>query len=138
MFEEEKDNKIYNLLISKGNDENKEYDRFLDAIFEKTDFLWKESFTNAISSVSEEFFNKIDVIVILSGLYTNNKATIKEIIAAAQSHNVPILLVRPYGSEIIPESIESAATSIVGWNGNCIVNTIKDLVCESEGDFCTL
>ncbi|MDR0912366.1 MAG: nuclease [Methanobrevibacter sp.] len=131
MFEDEKDDKIYNLLISKGIDKNDEYHKFLEAIYSKSDFLWKESFTTSITTVNESFFEKIDVIIILSGIYNQNKENKEKIdgmVKAGKKHDIPIILVRPYGSEIVPESLEKEAISIVGWNGNCIVTTIKDAI----------
>ena len=40
MFEEENDNKIYRLIITNGYDKNREYAKFTEQIYSKTDFLW--------------------------------------------------------------------------------------------------
>ena len=125
MFEEDKDDKIYNLIISNGFDKNKEYAQFTERLFSKTDFLWKESMSAAYSTAGEEFFNKVDCIILLAGLYKDNKETFDDLLEAAEKYNIPIVLVRPYGLEEVPEELENKAATIVGWNGNCIVDSIK-------------
>ena len=134
MFEEEVDDKIYNLLISNGNDPNNEYPKFVEKLYSKTDFLWKESAAGNYEHMSENFLKKLDVVIILSGLYEDNKKDIDNIVKAGKEFKIPIILVRPYGLEEVPESLESVATALVGWNANCIVDTIKgSLGLESEG-----
>jgi hypothetical protein len=36
------------------------------------------------------------------------------------------VLVRPFGVEEVPEILEENAATIVGWNANCIIDSIKD------------
>lgn len=126
MFEEDKDDKIYNLIISNGIDKNREYGQFTEKLFQKTDFLWKESITGAYATAGEEFYKKVDAVIILAGLYNDNKEKFDELIEAAQKYEIPIVLVRPYGLEEVPEELEKKAATIVGWNGNCIVDSIKN------------
>ena len=126
MFEEDKDDKIYNLIISNGIDKNREYGQFTEKLFQKTDFLWKESMTGSYATAGEEFYKKVDRIIILAGLYKDNKENFDELIEAAQKYDIPIVLVRPYGLEEVPEELEEKAATIVGWNGNCIVDSIKN------------
>lgn len=126
MFEEDKDDKIYNLIISNGIDKNNEYSQFTEKLFSKIDFLWKESMSPAYATAGEEFFKKVDRVIILAGLYSDNKEKIDELVDAAQEYNIPIVLVRPYGLEEVPEELEQKAATIVGWNANCIVDSIKN------------
>lgn len=126
MFEDERDDKIYNLIISNGFDENQEYRQFIEKIYSKTDFLWKESISASYSTANEEFYNKIDRIILLAGLYKHNKETFNELIEASEKYNIPIVLVRPYGLEEVPQELEEKAATIVGWNANCIIDSIKD------------
>ena len=126
MFEDEKDNKIYNLIISNGIDKNREYAQFSEKLFSKTDFLWKESISGAYSAAGESFYKKIDGIILLAGLYNDNKELFEDLLNASEEYNIPIILVRPYGLEEVPEILEKKATTIVGWNANCIVDSIKN------------
>ncbi|WP_276955567.1 nuclease [Methanobrevibacter woesei] len=130
MFEEENDNKIYNLIVSNGYDKNNEYRQFIEKIYSKTDFLWKESISPSYATVNPEFFHKIDVIILLAGLYQENKDKFDDLLNASEEHNIPIVLVRPYGVEEVPENLEKRATVIVGWNANCIVDSIKNAIHE--------
>lgn len=126
MFEEDKDDKIYNLIISNGFDTNREYAQFTEKLYSKTDFLWKESISSAYSMAGASFYEKIDGIILLAGLYKNNKETFDDLIKAAEQYDIPIILVRPYGLEEVPENLEEKAAMIVGWNANCIVDAIKN------------
>ena len=126
MFEDEKDDKIYNLIISNGTDKNREYAQFTEKLFSKTDFLWKESISGSYSSAGDSFYEKIDGIVLLAGLYNDNKEVFDDLLAASEKYNIPIILVRPYGLEEVPEILEEKAATIVGWNANCIIDSIKN------------
>ncbi len=106
MFEEEQDNKIYNLIITQGIDPENEYKEFTAKLFSKPEFLWTETVARDYSAFSEKFFEKVDLIVILSGLYNENKEMIEDLIQVSENFDIPILLVRPYGMEIVPEDIE--------------------------------
>ena len=126
MFEDERDDKIYNLIITNGFDKNKEYGQFTEKLFSKTDFLWKESLSGSYASAGESFYNKIDRIIMLAGLYNDNKELFEDLLKASEEYNIPIVLVRPYGLEEVPEILEEKAATIVGWNANCIIDSIKD------------
>ena len=126
MFEDEKDDKIYNLIISNGIDKNNEYGQFTEKLFSKVDFLWKESISGSYELAGEEFYNKVDRIILLSGLYNDNKELFETLLNASEKYDIPIVLVRPYGLEEVPEILEEKAATIVGWNGNCIVDSIKN------------
>ena len=126
MLEEENDNKIYRLIISNGYDKNREYMKFIEQIYSKTDFLWKESVSASYSTANKEFFEKIDVIILLAGLYKDNEETFNDLVEASKKYEIPIVLVRPHGLEEVPENLEKEASTIVGWNANCIIDTIKN------------
>ena len=114
------------MVITNGIDKNNEYGQFTEKLFSKIDFLWKESMSPAYATAGEEFFKKVDRVIILAGLYSDNKEKIDELVDAAQEYNIPIVLVRPYGLEEVPEELEQKAATIVGWNANCIVDSIKN------------
>lgn len=138
MFEEEKDNKIYNLIITRGIDKENEYRTFSEKLYSKPEFLWTESIARDYTAFGESFFGKVDVVVILSGLYSQNKEHIDDLIGVCDKFDLPILLVRPYGLEEVPENIESKAKSIVGWNANCIIDSIKSIVNGDYDEYCDL
>lgn len=126
MFEDEKDDKIYNLIITNGIDMKNEYGQFCEKLFSKVDFLWKESISGSYAHAGESFYGKIDGIILLAGIYNENKEMFGDLLAASEKYNIPTILVRPYGLEEVPEILEEKATTIVGWNANCIVDSIKN------------
>ena len=126
MFEDERDEKIYNLIITNGFDKNNEYGQFTEKLYSKVDFRWKESISGSYATANENFYNKVDRIIMLAGLYSDNKELFNDLLDASEKYNIPIVLVRPYGLEEVPEILEERAATIVGWNANCILDSIKD------------
>ena len=126
MFEDEKDDKIYNLIISNGIDSEREYPQFVEKLYSKVEFLWKESISGDFSLAGERFYSKVDRIILLAGLYKNNKELFEALLNASEKYEIPIVLVRPMGLEEVPEVLEEKAATIVGWNANCIIDAIKD------------
>ena len=126
MFEDERDDKIYNLIISNGFDKNNEYGQFTEKLYSKSDFLWKESMSGSYSTAGKDFYQKVDRIILLAGLYNDNKELFEELIEAGKKYEIPIVLVRPIGIEEVPKILEENAATIVGWNANCIIDSVKD------------
>ncbi|WP_407415277.1 nuclease [Methanobrevibacter sp.] len=126
MFEDERDDKIYNLIITNGVDLRNEYGQFTEKLFSKVDFLWKESISGSYANAGDEFYQKVDRIILLAGLYNDNKEVFEELVNAGEKYNIPMVLVRPLGLEEVPEFLEEKAATIVGWNANCIIDSIKD------------
>ena len=122
MFEEEQDNKIYNLIITRGIDQENEYGKFTEKLYSKPDFLWTESMARDYAPFGESFFENVDVIVVLSGIYNYNQMHIDILIGKAEEFDIPILLVRPYGMEIVPEELEAKAKAVVGWNAKQLLD----------------
>lgn len=126
MFEDERDDKIYNLIITRGIDKKNEYGQFTEKLYSKVDFLWKESISGSYTMAGEEFYKKVDRIIMLAGLYKDNKELFEELLKASEKYNIPIVLVRPLDVEEVPEFLEEKAATIVGWNANCIIDSLKD------------
>ena len=126
MFEEDKDDKIYNLIITKGTDLRNEYGQFTEKLYSKVDFLWKESVSGSYAHAGDAFYEKVDRIIMLAGLYKDNTEVFEDLLKASEKYDIPIVLVRPQGLEEVPEVLEEKAATIVGWNANCIIDSIKD------------
>ena len=125
MFEDERDDKIYNLIITQGYDKLNEYGQFTEKLYSKVEFLWKESISGSYEHAGESFYEKVDRIILLAGLYNDNKELFENLLAASEKYEIPIILVRPFGVEEVPENLEEKAATIVGWNVNCIIVAIK-------------
>ena len=70
---------------------------------------------------------KIDVIVLLFGLYKYDKELFDELMAKSKELDIPLLSIRFYGMEAILKELEEKADAVVGWNPHCIINAIESL-----------
>jgi Thoeris protein ThsB, TIR-like domain len=122
----EDESEIYNLFISQLNEKNEEYDRFISKLEASNDFQWKnQTISNKTDTTDlKEQIKLVDVVIILSGLYSKDKNLIQREIDVAIELDKPIVIIRPYGMENVPASIEKAASEVVGWNTPCIVDSI--------------
>ena len=58
MSNENQDNKVYNLLISKGIDSYNEYEFYKERINSQNDFLWNE-YNTQDDELNDDLFNKL-------------------------------------------------------------------------------
>ena len=131
MSNENPEKKVYNLLISKGFDSFNEYEFYTERINSQKDFLWNE-YNTEDDVLNDDLFSKIDVIVLLYGLYHDNKDICDELIDKSKELNIPLLFVRSYGVEYVIEEIVEKADAVVGWNPHCIIDAIETLVKGEE------
>jgi len=126
MFEDESE--VYNLFISQLNEYNDEYDRFIGKLETSHDFQWKNYTIPGETDAKKlkEQMKLVNVVVILSGLYSKDKNLIQKEIDIAIELEKPVVIIRPYGMENVPGSIEQVATEVVGWNTPCIVDSIRE------------
>lgn len=121
------ENRVYKLLITKGNDPDGQYDFYKERIDSQKDFSYMEYNTEE-NELTDELFNDIDVIVLLFGLYHDNQELFEELLDKSKEFDVPILLVRFFGMEFILKELEEKSDAVVGWNPHCIVDAIETLV----------
>ena len=131
MSDENQEKKVYNLLITKGIDSYNEYDFYKERINSQGDFLWNEYNTEECE-LNEDLFNRIDVMVLLYGLYHDNKEICDDLIDKSKEYDIPLLFVRSFGVEYVLPEIEEQADAVVGWNPHCIIDAIKTLVNGDE------
>ncbi len=126
MFEDESE--VYNLFISQLNQDSDEYHRFIGKLEASHDFQWKNHAIPGETDIKKlkEQMKLVDVVVILSGLYSKDKNLIQKEIDIAVELEKPVVIIRPYGMENVPGSIEQVATEVVGWNTPCIVDSIRE------------
>lgn len=65
------------------------------------------------------------VVLVLSGMYANNRDWMKYEIDSACRMNKPIIAVRPWGNTLTPVYIQNVANEIVGWNTDSIISAIR-------------
>lgn len=125
MFEEELN--TYKLFISHTSEEDDEYIRFINKLNDSYDFQWENH--SVLGETSKEDIkmqiDPVDVVVILSGLYSRNRDIIQVQIDIAMELEKPIVVIRPWGMENVPGNLESIASGVVGWNTHCVVDSIR-------------
>ncbi len=124
----ENESTVYDLFITHSKTENDEYDRFIGKLDLSHDFQWKDhaEIDKTRSDQIKEQMESVDVVIILSGLYSNDKDLIGRTVDAAVKLDKPIVVIRPYGMENVPGNIEDLASEVVGWNTPCIVDAIRE------------
>nr|DAU79038.1 MAG TPA: TIR-like domain protein [Caudoviricetes sp.] len=67
----------------------------------------------------------VNIVVVISGMYANNRKWMEYEIECAQNFRKPLIAIRPWGNSITPIYIQNAAEEVVGWNTNSIVQAIR-------------
>ncbi len=127
MCEEINNEKEYKLLISQGIDDENQYKFFIERLSSKKEFNWSEIKPEDYKDIEEETFRNIDMTIILAGLYKKNKELIENLVEKSEENNIPFILIKPYGMELVPENLERKAAASVGWNADCIIDAIKTI-----------
>jgi len=123
MWEEEI--REYKLYVSHIDNDEKEYNIFLDKLNAGHDFEWINYSIPGNKNYIEQI-KDVDIVIILSGHYSKDESSIKKQLEYAKKLKKPIITVRPYGMENVPTFIEDLAQDIVGWNTPCIIEVIKE------------
>ena len=83
------------------------------------------------SELEQQIKNQINptqCAIILGGMYVAHSDWIQFEIDHARAVGKPILGIKPWGSERVPQALTNAATEIVGWSTSSIVGAIRRLV----------
>lgn len=119
----EEDLKKWKLFISYPKD-CEDYNTFMSRLQSATEAFKWEDITNISETGYAEAIADSDALIVLSGLWDDNRDMIEEHIKYAQSFEKAIIIIRPYGAEEIPLELQEVATKVVGWNTACIVDAI--------------
>jgi len=132
MFDE--DQKVYKLFISHLDKEDDEHNLFLDKLKASYDFNWINSAVLDKNSSDDliDQIKQVDVMIILSGLFSKDEELISQQLNVAMKLKKPIVVIRPYGLENVPSRLEKIASEVVGWNTPCIVDSIKEAIGEDS------
>ena len=66
------------------------------------------------------------MVIVLAGMYVDYRKWIQKEIEIAQSYNKPIIAIKPRGSERMPQELSNVANTIVNWNTDSIVESIRN------------
>ncbi len=145
MFEEEMDQRTYHLFITRVKETDEEYQRFKGRLEDAHDFNYENHSDNGLSGTAdidelkktlEGQLTDVDLVIVLSALYPTYKNLIMATLDLAQEMEKPVLLIRPYGMENVPEELEKLSKGVIGWSASCIAASIKGLLNDEVDEYC--
>lgn len=139
------DEKACNIFIPHAWDYDEEYQRLLNLLegvegFEYKDYSvprddpieTKTESKKELEEALERQMQAASVVVVPAGMYAAHREWIEKEIQLARKLGKPIVAVRPWGSERMPEVVERNADEIVGWNKDSIVDAIRRVRSKNE------
>lgn len=84
---------------------------------------------HTIQQIKESIKRKIrpvNCVIIISGMYYNNRRWMQYELDVARQMGKPIIAVYPWGNNRMPFEISSVATCKVNWNTSSIVDAIRN------------
>ena len=135
----------YNIFISHSWSHSNSYEKLVEMLEKAPYFSFRDFSVPKDDPIhnapnSQALYNAIkqqifpaSVVLILAGVYASYSSWIeKEIRIARFEFSIPkkILAVEPWGSEKTSRIVKDNSDKIVGWNGQSIANSIKELVNE--------
>lgn len=129
--------KIYNLFISHAWDYNSDYYNLVDLLSNYPYFNFKnysvpqhDALNTKTNWELEEALNRqiapTCVVLIIAGMYYNNRKWIQKEIEIAKAKGKPIIVIRPRGAERMPSELISDDYIRVNWNSSSIVQAIRE------------
>lgn len=129
--------KIYNLFISHAWDYNSDYYNLVDLLSNYPYFNFKnysvpqhDALNTKTNWELEEALNRqiapTSVVLIIAGMYYNNRKWIQKEIEIAKAKGKPIIVIRPRGTERMPSELISDDYIRVNWNSSSIVQAIRE------------
>lgn len=134
------DLKTYDLFISHAWRYGDDYDRMVKLLNSAPNFSWRnyscpehdpaiDPDTPAGKRELEEALKRqispVNCVIILSGMYVSYSEWIQKEIDISVSYNKPIIGIKPWGQEKVPQAVREVAREIVGWNTDSIVSAIR-------------
>ena len=132
--------KTYDLFISHAWRYNGDYYRLEKMLNEASYFYWRnysvpehdpkidpnsEVGKKKLYDELKKQIRPVNCVIILAGMYAYYSYWINKEIEIALKYNKPILAVKPWGQERVPQAIQDVADEIVGWNTSTIIDAIR-------------
>lgn len=135
--------KTYDLFISHAWKYGDEYDRLVNLLDNAPNFYYRNysapkdkplgnldgSPVNTSKEIKDAIYRKINpvnCVVVISGMYYNNREWMQFELDYAKEKNKPIVAVKPYGNSKVPTEIQNIADIVVNWNTDSIVSAIRE------------
>jgi hypothetical protein len=128
--------KTYDVFISHAWTYNDEYYRLLKMIRE-VPYLKTRDYSvpehdpllvktdKGLDNALIRHIKPVNVVMVIAGMYVNYRRWIQREIEIAQLFNKPIIGIIPRGQQRTPLEVNVAATKMVGWDINSIVDAIR-------------
>lgn len=132
--------KTYVVFISHAWRYHDDYERLVNLLDNADLFKWRNSSVPKTDAFDKSLSNKqlisaldeqiriSNVVVMLSGMYAAHSEWMQTEINISAKYAKPIVGVLPWGSDRVPVAIQQAASEIVKWNTQSIVNAIRKVV----------
>ncbi len=132
--------KTYRLFISHSWDYHECYERLVNILDKAPNFKWHNHSVPKSKPVldpdkkfskkklMEELGEQIQgahCVLILGGMYATHSYWIEKEIETFVKTEKPIIGIVPWGQEQVPRVVQDAATEMVGWNTDSIVDAIR-------------
>ncbi|MCK4799072.1 MAG: TIR domain-containing protein [Spirochaetes bacterium] len=123
----------YRVFISHAWDYNREYYNLERMLNDARNFDWSnysvpEHDSLYTTNLKQSLRNQIkptQIVIILSGMYATYREWIQEEIDLALEMNKPIIGVKLWGQERMPQIVRDYSDEIVGWNTPSIISAIR-------------
>lgn len=123
----------YRVFISHAWDYNREYYNLERMLNDARNFDWSnysvpEHDSLYTTNLKQSLRNQIkptQIVIILSGMYATYREWMQEEIDLALEMNKPIIGVKLWGQERMPQIVRDYSDEIVGWNTPSIISAIR-------------
>lgn len=135
--------KTYDLFISHAWKYGDDYDRLISMLNEAPNFSYRNysapednplvnrdgtpvSNKTQIKDAIRRKINPVNCVLVISGMYYNNREWMQFELDYAKQKNKPIVAIKPWGNVIMPKEITDVADEVVNWNTSSIVSAIRN------------
>lgn len=133
--------KTYGLFVSHAWRYHDDYDRLVELLKKAPNLSWRNysvpRHDPAIDPNSEVDFEKlksalreqikpVSCVLILAGMYAAHSRWIDVEIGLADEYSKPMVGVRPWGQERVPQAVQDHVKELVGWSTDSIVEAVRN------------
>lgn len=135
--------KTYDLFISHAWKYGDDYDRLIDLLDNAPNFKYRNYSApkdnplvnpdgtpvknkTQIKEAIERKINPVNCVLVISGMYYNNREWMQFELDYANKMYKPIIAIKPWGNTRMPTEVEEVADVVVNWNTDSIVSAIRD------------
>jgi len=132
--------KTYDIFISHAWRYSDDYDCLVKLLNEAQNFKWRNYSDpehdpvidpndvvgrRKLEKELDEQIRPVNCVIVISGMYAAYSNWIQTEINIATSYMKPIIGIKPWGQERVPQAVQDVAVKMVGWNTDSIVSAIR-------------